>query len=281
VDLLDRLNEYARENTLIYTTHLPFMIDLKHPERIRVVSESEQGPVVTESLNTEPDAKLVLQAALAIAGRTSYSAVEQNLVVEGIDDYWILTALSDLSLRSNKQGLPPDLLLTPSGGLDQLIYITTFMVGQNLEVVALFDTDKVATAARDQFDRNWLSRYRDQKASTLSFGPAVGLLDREFSIEDLFPEDFYISCVDEVYGRQLGTQRVNLKSLPRGDQLVKRVEKLFETASLPFNKTAVSKVLCKKIRGMKSVSELRSTTVSLIEVLFENIRKEFAAFQSR
>lgn len=38
-DLLLRLEEYAKENTLIYTTHLPFMIDLRKPERIRVLSE--------------------------------------------------------------------------------------------------------------------------------------------------------------------------------------------------------------------------------------------------
>ena len=116
VDLLDRLTEYAQENTLIYTTHLPFMIDLKHPERIRLVSETPQGTVVRESLtDAQAEAKLVLQAALAIGGRTSYSVAEQNLVVEGLDDYWILTALSDLSLRSNKAGLPPDLhkLLPP------------------------------------------------------------------------------------------------------------------------------------------------------------------------
>jgi len=87
--------------------------------------------------------------------------------------------------------------------------------------------------------------------------------------------------VEEVYGKQLGASRANLKTLPAGEQLVKRVEKFFEAASVPFNKGAVCKVLCKKIRGMKNVSELRSSTVSLIEVLFENIRKEFAAFQPR
>jgi predicted ATP-dependent endonuclease of OLD family len=282
VDLLDRLTEYAQENTLIYTTHLPFMIDLKHPERIRLVSETPQGTVVRESLtDAQAEAKLVLQAALAIGGRTSYSVAEQNLVVEGLDDYWILTALSDLSLRSNKAGLPPDLLLTPAGGLSQLIYIATFLLGQNLEVIALFDTDKAGNAARDQFVKGWLSRYKQKRANALSLGPALGVSNKEYSIEDLFPEDFYISCVEEVYGKQLGASRANLKTLPAGEQLVKRVEKFFEAASVPFNKGAVCKVLCKKIRGMKNVSELRSSTVSLIEVLFENIRKEFAAFQPR
>lgn len=64
-DLLKRMEEYARENTLLYTTHLPFMIDLQKPERIRVLSEAENGSFVTDDLTqTQPEAKFVLQANL-------------------------------------------------------------------------------------------------------------------------------------------------------------------------------------------------------------------------
>ena len=41
-DLLKCLEAYATENTLIYTTHLPFMIDLKHPDRIRILKGKGQ-----------------------------------------------------------------------------------------------------------------------------------------------------------------------------------------------------------------------------------------------
>ena len=117
LDLLDRLTDYAKGNTLIYTTHLPFMIDLRFPERIRVISEDEKGTVVKDSLtDTQPEAKLVLQAALGISGRASYLVADQNMVVEGVDDYWILTELSSLLQRSGKHGLPQGVLLTPCGG---------------------------------------------------------------------------------------------------------------------------------------------------------------------
>jgi hypothetical protein len=60
------------------------MIELRNPERILVISETPQGTVVKESLtDTQPEAKLVLQAALGISGRTSYLVAEQNLVVDG------------------------------------------------------------------------------------------------------------------------------------------------------------------------------------------------------
>ena len=108
VDLLDRLASYAEGNTLIYSTHLPFMIDLNAPERIRIIGETDAGSVVTESLiETDPSAKLVLQAALGIQGRASFIVADQNLVVEGVDDYWILTALSNL-FRKSRRARPAD-----------------------------------------------------------------------------------------------------------------------------------------------------------------------------
>ena len=42
-DLLKRLDAYAKKNTLIYTTHLPFLIDLREPERIKVINQTERG----------------------------------------------------------------------------------------------------------------------------------------------------------------------------------------------------------------------------------------------
>ena len=72
-DLLRLLEPYAEGNTLLYTTHLPFMIDLHHPDRIRVLKETDNGIVVTTNLNeSSPEAKLVLQAALGMDCLTKF-----------------------------------------------------------------------------------------------------------------------------------------------------------------------------------------------------------------
>jgi len=149
-DLLKRMEEYARNNTLIYTTHLPFMIDLRQPDRIRVLSETAQGTLVTDDLTqSQPEAKLVLEAALGMSGRTSYLIAQRNLVVEGVDDYWVLTEISNLLIRSGEEGLPEDVFLTPAGGASEAAYIATFMVGQKLDVVVLLDSDRAGDDARD------------------------------------------------------------------------------------------------------------------------------------
>jgi predicted ATP-dependent endonuclease of OLD family len=40
-DLLGRFDAYARDNTLIYTTHLPFLVDIREPSRIHVMKERQ------------------------------------------------------------------------------------------------------------------------------------------------------------------------------------------------------------------------------------------------
>ena len=66
-DLLRRLEHYAEGNTLLYTTHLPFMIDLNYPNRIRVLKQTDNGITVTTDLvESPPEAKFVLQAAIGM-----------------------------------------------------------------------------------------------------------------------------------------------------------------------------------------------------------------------
>lgn len=276
IDLVDRLKAYAEGNTLIYTTHLPFMIDLQEPDRIRIISETAKGTVVTENLTeSQPEAKLVLQAALGISGRTSFLVAERNLIVEGVDDYWIITDLSNLFRRSDQVGLPDDVLVTPSGGASEATYIATFMIGQALDVVALYDSDRPGTSAKDKLVKNWLTRYQSRHAVAISLGEAVGVNDREYAIEDLFTEDFYLERVRRVYAKPLAAADVTEIELPKGEQLCKRTETFFTERSLKYNKGSVNKQICADIRKMTSAGELPPATAERARALLDAIRKAF------
>ncbi|MDB6109440.1 MAG: hypothetical protein JWR69_1190 [Pedosphaera sp.] len=275
-DLMARLSEYAGANTLIYTTHLPFLIDLQEPERIRVISETEAGTQVFEDLtSSQPAAKLVLQAALGISGRSSWLVAEQNIVVAGADDYWILTEISHLFHRAGRAGLPPDVLVTPAGGASEVTYLATFMVGQELEVVALFDSDSAGRAAREKLVKSWLPKFHAPKAAALDLGESAGKPGQDFTIEDLFPETFYATQVLKTYDKQLSAAGLSLSPLPPGNQLVKRVEAVFQSANLPFNKRMVCKRLAASIRQMKGVADLPEQTRQMAEKLFAAIANGF------
>ncbi len=279
-NLLERLERYAEGNMLIYSTHLPFMIDLQRPERIRVISEGEganKGTFVTNDLNlSQPEGKLTLQAALGIGGRSSYLVSQQNLVVEGVDDYWILSALSNLSERSGKPGLSEGVLITAAGGASEVTYIATFMVGQELSVVALYDTDASGNVAKDKLVNQWLTRYKGRIASALSLGQAVGSDHKEFAIEDLFPEDFYLKYVTATYAKGLKTAGIDTIILSPGSQLVKRVEEFFKSNNLHYNKGSVAKRICADLNRMPKLEELPGSLREMTSKLLSTINEAFS-----
>jgi len=49
-DLLKRLDAYSAKNTTIYSTHLPFLVDLREPARIKVINQEAGAAVVSEDL---------------------------------------------------------------------------------------------------------------------------------------------------------------------------------------------------------------------------------------
>lgn len=273
-DLLKRLEAYAKDNTLIYTTHLPFMIDLREPERIRVISETDSGVEVSADLTkSQPDAKLVLQAALGMEGSTSYLIAQRNLVVEGADDFWILTQLSRLNQQFNLPYMPDDVFITASGSAGEATYIATFMIGQRLDVFLLLDSDSAGNEEKRKAIERWKARYQVAKAEVQTLGEAAGVADREFMIEDLFPDDYYMDAVYQVYARPLAALGISKGGLTLvgNDSIAKRAARALAEQGVEFQKPRVNETIRKRLSGMKSADELPKETREYAKNIFEAI----------
>ena len=147
------------------------------------------------------------------------------------------------------------------------------MVGQNLSVFALYDSDSAGETAKGKLIKNWLARYAGRKAVAFSLGEILGTIGKECSIEDLFPENFYVKRVHEVYSKQLAAAGADLEELPAGDQLSKRLEATFAAAGVKYNKGSVCKVLCRDLREMKNLRELPTDTAEKAKAIFAAIEK--------
>jgi energy-coupling factor transporter ATP-binding protein EcfA2 len=281
-DFLRRLEAYAEDNVLIYTTHLPFLIDLRHPERIRVISEGEKGSAITSDLTaSQPEGKFVLQAALGMKADQSFLVAKRNLVVEGVDDYWILSEISNLLVRSGEQGLPDDVVITPAGGASEVAYLATFMIAQDLDVVVLLDSDGAGETARDKLVKSWLTRYKTNAGRVLMLGPAAGATAKEFAIEDLFPERFYVERVEQAYDRELrGAGVATPLALGAGEMLCKRVERALAAHSITFNKGRIATKLRGEIARAKALANVPAETVALGRALIATICAEFEQIEA-
>src|SRR5262249_41281499 len=162
-DLLRRFDAYARDNTLMYTTHLPFLVDIREPSRILIMREMEdRSATVTKNLvGSGPDEKLTMQAALGMKASQHQLAAEKNLVVAGPDAYAILAALSNLLERSGRIGLDENVALLAADDTSGMAYLVSFLIGQGLEVIAMFESDAKGRAAEERLRTKWIPQFKD------------------------------------------------------------------------------------------------------------------------
>ena len=274
-DLLRRLEEYASGNTLLYTTHLPFMIDLNHPDRIRVLKETDNGIVVTTNLTERhPEAKFVLQAALGMDASQSFLVANRNLVVEGVDDYWVLTELSNLLRHAGEEGIPEDVRITPCGGASQAVNMATFMIGQELSVVGLFDSDSEGQKAYKKLTKEWITRYANSHSKVILLGDAVDVKG-DFALEDLFPENFILDIVEEAYSEELAIAGVDEITLQGKDTLWRKIKRFMKDNDIEIKKDKIAPRWRKKLSAMNDASELPDETREKAIKLFQAIRSAF------
>ena len=277
-DLLERLDVYAKKNTLIYTTHLPFLVDLREPERIKVINQTESGAVVSNDLGgTQTDERLTLQAALGMRANQSYLVSERNLLVEGVHDYWIVAALSNIFEREGLACLPEDVLITAAGGASEIVPTATFMIGQELNIVALFDSDSAGKEAEEKLRKKWITRYKDARAVTLLLGDALGMSGKEATIEDLFEDAYYIEKVCESHELKLKSRGLATDAITLGGSgpILPRLQQCFDEIKVGFNKGSVGTLIRRDLIRCQSVDKLPPGVAKKGEVLLTAIRAAF------
>ena len=272
------LDAYAKKNTLIYTTHLPFLVDLREPKRIKVIKQTELGAIVSDDLGgTQTDERLTLQAALGMSANQSYLVSKRNLLVEGVHDYWIITELSNIFEREDRTCLPEDVLITAAGGAPEIVPTATFMIGQELSIVALFDSDSAGKVAEEKLRKKWITRYKNARAVTLLVGDALGMLGKEATIEDLFSEAYYMEKVRESHELKLKSKGLatDAITLSGSGPVLPRLHQCFDKLKVDFNKGSAGKLIRRDLIRCKSVDTLPPGVAEKGEVLLTALHNAF------
>ncbi len=279
-DLLERLDAYAEKNILIYTTHLPFLVDLRDPLRIKVIRETDAGAVISDDLGlSDTEERLTLQAALGMQANQSYLVAERNLVVEGVHDYWVIAQLSRIFERQGCASVPGDVMITAAGSVSEIVPVATFMIGQELEVVALFDSDGAGKRAEEKLRKNWLTRYKDATARTLLLGDSIGMPSSEATIEDLFPEDYYLEKARESHEGRLKASDLAWEDIRihGAGPLLQRVKQGFEQVGVQFNKGSVGKLIRRDLINWSRPEDLPSELAERAQCLMTALAGAFEA----
>jgi predicted ATPase len=266
-DLMKRMAAYAKTNQLIYTTHLPFMIDFTRLDNIFVAEEAKAGDTKVHQnwATANKDARFTLQAALGLSWSQSLFVGQYNLVVEGVTDFWFLSTVSEMLRQAGKAGLDEQLVITPAGGASKVAYIGTILHGQELSVCVLLDSDPEGKGAYEQLVHQWIM---DAK-QILMLGDLIGGV-KLATLEDLFDRDYYLAKTDIAYSRELGGKK--LKDLVQpGAAIVSAIEDALKRIGIEtFNKGRVAKLIMSDLAG-KTLADLGADTAKRFSLVFEAV----------
>ncbi|MEC4749889.1 AAA family ATPase [Methylomicrobium sp. Wu6] len=229
-------------NQIIYTTHSPFMVPTHALDSVRTVNIAENiGTTVTNDPAGDARTLFPLQAALGYDLAQSLFIGPNNLVVEGVTDFWILSAVSAYLAEKGMTALHPELTLTPAGGAQKVSYMVALLTSESLNVLVLLDTERDSKTTKDELLKTKL--IRDQNVVFVS--EAFATQPNEADIEDLLDPVVYESLVRECYRAELKGKTLLLNvNIPR---IAKRIELGLSELGIPFHKTRPTRLFLKKM----------------------------------
>ena len=278
----DLLEHFANDfrNQVVYTTHSPFMIPMNDLASVRTVNiDQDAGTTVTNDPTGDYRTLFPLQSAIGYDLTQTMFIGQYNLVVEGVTDFWYLSAMSDYQRESGRQSLPNDLVITPSGGAQKVSYMAALLAAQRLNVLVLLDDEKNARATAEELARSKLIRndmiiFAGDGFQTQPTGGA--------DIEDLVDPQVFTSLVNQSYAKELAAKPVTLN--PNIPRIVKRYEDAFKSAGMEFHKTRPAKLFLQKMAQdpgpvtaftQQNFQSLFTIVAQRFEILRQNPREPF------
>ena len=153
--LIDLFERISGDNQLLYSTHLPFLVDGNHLERVRTVHLAGPEPQRTRVSNDDRptgdrDTLFPIQAALGYSIAQTLFLGKRSVIVEGITDYWLIKTLDAvLPELDDNSALHEDTVLIPAGGTSRLMPLASIMLASTSEgeghLMVLLDSDSAVT----------------------------------------------------------------------------------------------------------------------------------------
>jgi len=196
-DLLRFIEDLSDNYQIIYTTHSPFMIASDNLNRVRTVLETDKGSVISDSIQEkDPNTLFPLQASLGYDIAQNLFVSKKNLLVEGVSDLIILTAISGILESEKRERLRDDITIVPTGGLEKVATFISLLRGSKLEIACLLDsyTDEKGKAKMDRMitekiiHKNKI-RFFDEFLSSHS----------KADLEDLFVKNDYLKLFNSAF----------------------------------------------------------------------------------
>ncbi len=224
------------DNQIIYTTHSPFMVPVHALDWLRTVNINEAtGTTVTNDPTGDARTLAPIRAALGYHYADTLFIAANNLIVEGVTDWWILEAASTYVVNAGQPGLPAGMAVCPVDGAPKVPPMVSLLSAQRLNVLVLFDEEAQARTVGKEMVTTKLIREDNVMFVSQAFADNP---PQDADIEDLIDPAVYERLARDSYASELDGKNLQLNSkIPR---IVRRLEAAFESIGVTFHKTRVA-----------------------------------------
>ena len=253
---------------VIYSTHSPFMVDLKKLNRVRTVQDMDGRGTVVSNDAVENDAETLfpLQMALGYQMAQTLFTSPHCLMVNEASDLIYLKKLGELVALDHGSLMDPRWVVIPVGSSENLPTFVSLLGENYLSVAVMMD---LTPTNKKRIERINVSN-SDGLANPLKWVQVTRVRDAD--IEDLFEPSFYLKLVNLTYVQQLEdplTMKLISESNPRIVERIKMYFKSHDISNGEFDRYKVATYLLENFDALKH--EISEDTVKKIASLIQRI----------
>jgi len=243
-DILKRLEDSAQDAPIVFCTHSPFLIKIGKLGRIRLISRTtKKGTLISNKIHKGADKETLTPIITAIGLDLSMGldiAKDNNVILEGITDYYYISAFRELLNFS----FDKEVHFIPSVGADKFNFLVPLMIGWGLNYCCVLDNDDKGR----RIEKKLLGDFEHIGVKTKLVGKNKGE-----EIEDLFEREDFIKYVLNENSNEVVTDKKN-------SEIIKQRDK-------NYDKVLLSKLFLEKIKdgGISLSKDTKGNFRNLLE----------------
>ena len=267
-DLIRFFNQLSDTNQLIYTTHLPFLVDHNNLDRVKAVYTENGLTKITNDLSKADKERKAIQpvnAAIGISVSESLLVGCDIVIVEGVSDQFYLTMIKNYLIAKNKFTPKREMVFIPVGGVKGVKPVVSIIQGSQSSLpYTLIDSDAAGKAAKTSLENGFYSSDKDKVLQTDKYCEKS-----DSEIEDLIPTRLLVDCFDRLYWTENGLDE---NSIDATKPIVPQLKKFAEENQLDLGKNIGWKVELSKRVKQKFAGELDEGVEDQWVKLFEALQ---------
>lgn len=199
-DLSLFFNNLAKTNQIVNTTHSPFLIDINHVERAKVVFVDKDGYTVVSNDLRAAESRLKTNSVYAVHAALGLSVSDillqgcRPVIVEGPSDQYYFNAIKLFLICKKLIEPKQEIIFVPSGGVKAVGSLASLLSGKNDLPSVILDSDKSGRDFKDKLCRNL---YAGEPYKILEIFDFNKVSDSE--VEDIIPFQLLQRPIDRIF----------------------------------------------------------------------------------